>query len=285
MSDPTNPAIGLCFLIAGVIGVGSVCAGFASKAGTQDPTHIHPGKVETWYYRPLDLIGPAATFLIFVGLFGLTLATPDASYADLNAFVLVFNMGLQGVIAGGAVLIALQRTSLNTWLGLRWQHWPWLLLIAPACVLLMMIVFWGIEATGYLEWMESLGAETMQETVKMFQESNDFVLISLLAFTAVFVAPICEEIVFRGLFYPVMKKFSGPWVAAFCSGLIFAAAHGNLTVLLPLFILGILLVFVYEKTGSIWAPIAVHFCFNTVTVSIQLLMRIYKKLPITDFSP
>lgn len=285
MSDPTNPAIGLCFLIAGVIGIGSVCLRFASKAGTQGPPRIHPGKVETWYYRPLDLIGPAATFLIFVGLFGLTLVTPDVSHENLNAFALVFNMGLLGMVAGGAALIALQRTSLNTWLGLRWQHWPWLLLIAPACVLFMWSVFWGIEATGYIKWMESLGAETTQDTVKLFQESHDLVLISLLAFTAVFVAPICEEIVFRGLFYPVMKKFSGPWVAAFCSGLIFAAAHGNLTVLLPLFLLGILLVFVYEKTGSIWAPIAVHFCFNAVTVSIQLLMRFHKELPIADFSP
>lgn len=285
MSDPTNPAITLCFLIAGVVGVGSVCMRFFGNATAQGPPRILPGKVETWFYRPLDLIGPTLIFFIFVGLFVLTLVMPDTSYEDLSASALTFNIGLQGLIAGGMALIALQRASLNTWLGLRWQHWPWLFLIAPSCVLLMWGVFWGIEATGYTKWMESLGAETIQDTVKLFQESNDFVLIGLLAFTAVFVAPICEEIIFRGLFYPVMKKFSGPWVAAFCSGLIFAAAHGNLTVLLPLFILGVLLVFVYEKTGSIWTPIAVHFCFNAVTVSIQLLMRFYEEMPITDFSP
>ena len=285
MSDPTNPIIALCFLTAGAIGVGSVCLRLARNASAQGPPGILPGKVETWYYRPLDLIGPVLILGIFFGLFALTLAMPDTSYKDLSAFALVFNIGLQGMIAGGAALIALRRTSLNTWLGLRWEHWPWLFLIAPTCVLLMWGVFWGIEVTGYIKWMESLGAETIQDTVKLFQESNDIALIGLLAFTAVFVAPICEEIVFRGLFYPVMKKFSGPWVAAVCSGLIFAAAHGNLTVLLPLFILGVLLVFVYEKTGSIWTPIAVHFCFNGVTVSIQLLMRLYKDLPIAHFSP
>jgi len=284
MSDPTNPVIALCFLIAVVIGVASVSVRLISRADTQSPPRILPGKVDTWFYRPLDLIGPALIFSIFLGLFLISLSMPAISHEDLNASALIFNIGLQGMIAGGMVLIALQRTTLMKWLGLRWQGWPSVFFIAPAAVLLMWGVFWGIEASGYIKWMESLGAETLQDTVKLFQESNDFALIGLLSFTAIIVAPICEEIVFRGLFYPVMKKFSGPWVAAFCSGLIFAAAHGNLTVLLPLFILGVLLVFIYEKTGSIWAPIAVHFCFNAATVSIQLLMRL-KEVPIAHFSP
>jgi membrane protease YdiL (CAAX protease family) len=34
-----------------------------------------------------------------------------------------------------------------------------------------------------------------------------------------------------------------------------------------------LLVRVYEKTGSLWAPIAVHFCFNSATVIVQIAAR------------
>jgi membrane protease YdiL (CAAX protease family) len=38
-------------------------------------------------------------------------------------------------------------------------------------------------------------------------------------------------------------------------------------------LLGVILALAYEKTGSIWAPIGIHFFFNSVTVLIQLAMR------------
>jgi membrane protease YdiL (CAAX protease family) len=97
-----------------------------------------------------------------------------------------------------------------------------------------------------------------------------------MAFAAVIAAPFCEEIVFRGYFYPVMKKFGGMSVATLSSSLVFASAHGSVTALLPLFIFGCVLVFLYEKTGSLWAPIAAHLCFNGATVLVQLVVRYYE---------
>jgi membrane protease YdiL (CAAX protease family) len=43
--------------------------------------------------------------------------------------------------------------------------------------------------------------------------------------------------------------------------------------LLPLFVFGLVLVALYEFTGSIWAPVAVHFLFNAATVVVQMLLR------------
>jgi membrane protease YdiL (CAAX protease family) len=40
-----------------------------------------------------------------------------------------------------------------------------------------------------------------------------------------------------------------------------------------LFLFGGLLVLLYEKTGSLWAPVSVHFCFNSATVVVQFLAR------------
>jgi membrane protease YdiL (CAAX protease family) len=127
--------------------------------------------------------------------------------------------------------------------------------------------------------MESLGVETVQDTVKLLQESDDPLVLALMVFTAVIVAPVCEEVVFRGYLYPVLKKFGGIAVATLCSALIFAAAHGSVTALLPLFLFGALLVFLYEKTGSLWAPIAAHLCFNGATVVVQFAVR-YSEIPI-----
>ena len=134
-----------------------------------------------------------------------------------------------------------------------------------------------------MEWISSFGVETVQDTVKLLQNSDDPRILALMGFAAVVAAPLCEEIVFRGYLYPAAKKFNGPWVAGICSSLVFAGAHGNLAALLPLFIFGCVLVVVYEKTGSIWAPIAVHCCFNIATVITQLLDR-YHHVPLNSTS-
>ena len=147
----------------------------------------------------------------------------------------------------------------------------------------MWLFFAGLQVVGLMEWIKSLGVETVQETVKLLQEADDPIVIGLMTFAAIVAAPLCEEIIFRGYLYPATKKFSGPWVAGICSALVFAAAHGNLAALLPLFVFGCLLVFLYEKTGSLWAPIGVHFLFNSATVMVEMIARHYP-LPV-DAAP
>ena len=79
------------------------------------------------------------------------------------------------------------------------------------------------------------------EAVTLFREGKDPVLLVLMAFAAVIVAPLCEEVVFRGYVYPVAKKFTGARAGALFSALVFAAAHGNVAALVPLFVFGLAL--------------------------------------------
>lgn len=256
-------------------GVSDVYAPPLPPEGLALPPGLPVGRVPVWFYRPSDLAGAGFVFLIFAGLFLASQGVPPNDTAALTPPVLLVNIGFQFGIAGIVAVLALRRSSLVGWLGLRWASWQWVLLIAPGAVVFMWLVFGGLQVSGYVEWMESLGVETMQDTVKLLQESKDPLVLGLMAAAAVIVAPLCEEIVFRGYFYPVMKKFAGVWPAAICSAMVFAAAHGNLTALLPLFIFGGVLVLIYEKTGSIWAPMAVHFCFNSATVIVQMVARHY----------
>lgn len=243
------------------------------------PPDLPAGKVPVWFYQPIDLVGAAVVFMVFSGLFLMSAGTPQDRVARLDPATLLVNIGFQFVIAGIVTILATRRVAVVSWLGLRWPSWHWVILIAPGAVVFMWMVFGGLQWSGYVKWMESLGVETVQDTVKLLQKSDDPRILGLMAFAAVVAAPICEEIVFRGFFYPVMKKFAGVWPAALCSALVFAAAHGNLAALLPLFIFGGVLVFIYEKTGSIWAPMAVHCCFNGATVVLQMAARYYH-LPI-----
>lgn len=228
----------------------------------------------TWYYRRLDLIGIGIIFLLFFLLALAGFGAAAETEARITPEVLIVSIGVQFLFAGIATACMVRRVNPIAWLGLRWPGWPWLLLIAPLTVLAMWTLFAGLQFSGYMEWMERLGVEQVQDTVKLLQTTKDPFVLALMAFAAVVAAPLCEEVVFRGYLYPVAKRFTGPWIAAACSALVFSAAHGSLMALLPLFIFGLVLVLLYEKTGSLWAPVAVHFTFNGATVAVQMVLRL-----------
>lgn len=82
------------------------------------------------------------------------------------------------------------------------------------------------------------------------------------------VAPLVEEIFFRGFLFQGFRQKYG-WVnGMLLSSAIFAAAHLNLVVLIPTFILGSLLAYLYHRSNSIWPGVIVHFLVNTFALSV-----------------
>ena len=78
--------------------------------------------------------------------------------------------------------------------------------------------------------------------------------------------PICEELVFRGLVYKRIRENSTCVAAMLYSSLLFGVFHANFVQMLYGFFLGVVLVWVYEKYGSIWAPITAHIVMNILSV-------------------
>ncbi len=287
MSDDPTLLVLTCAFGAGVV-VFLLAAGWKrlaaerseARIGISEHTPLPPplppaGRVPVWIYRPLDLLGALLVFGVFAGLVLLAVSVAGDKELTLDANTLASNIGFQFAMAGLVALTIMSRCGPVKWLGLRWPSWPWVFLLAPGAVLFMWLVAGGLYYAGYVEWMESMGVETTQDTVKLLRETNDPVTLGLMAFAAVVAAPLCEEIVFRGYLYPLLKKYGGITAAAFCTSLVFAAAHGHLTAIVPLFIFGVVLVLLYEKTGSLWAPIAAHFCFNGATVGVTFAARYY----------
>jgi membrane protease YdiL (CAAX protease family) len=238
-----------------------------------------PG-VSTAAYRPLDFLWMGALFLLFfqLGMSQATTAGPT-DYSRISVMVLILSAAFQFFLAGITIAIVAWRVRPVAWLGLKWSKWPHALWIGPSVVAGMWLTLVTLQAGGYMKWMEALGAETVQDTVKFFQHSQDKLALGAMAVAAVIVAPLCEEIVFRGYLYPAAKRFTGPATAMFCSALLFSLAHGSLAMLLPLFLLGFAFAWIYERTGSLWAPIFAHFCVNGSTVLIQFAVR-YFDLPV-----
>lgn len=84
------------------------------------------------------------------------------------------------------------------------------------------------------------------------------------------VAPVVEEIFFRGFFYRALRSRLGVLAAALLDGLVFGVIHFNfegadgLLLLPPLALLGVIYCLVYERTGSLFAVIGMHALNNTL---------------------
>ncbi len=81
---------------------------------------------------------------------------------------------------------------------------------------------------------------------------------------AVVVAPGLEEIVFRGIIFAGFASRWHPVLAAAVSSLAFAFLHGQVNVAIYTFLLGLALCWLYQKSGSIWPGIVLHFANNLI---------------------
>ena len=113
--------------------------------------------------------------------------------------------------------------------------------------------------------------EQLQKVVKTLLESDNTALKVVLGLSAILVAPLVEEIIFRGYLYAVIKRYTGCFFAAITTSLLFAVVHGNLPGIMPLFTLALILTLAYELTGCLWVPILAHALFNLIQVGLMLI--------------
>ena len=101
-------------------------------------------------------------------------------------------------------------------------------------------------------------------------------LLVAIAVSAIIIAPIAEELIFRGYLYPVVKRFTDRWFASIFSGVFFGVIHFNVMGLPILALMGFILAVIYEKSGSLWVPIGCHAAFNATSVGLMLISRAYE---------
>lgn len=91
---------------------------------------------------------------------------------------------------------------------------------------------------------------------------------ALAVLVAVIIGPIIEEIFFRGFMYPAFKRVFGVWPAIIISSVIFGVFHADPWLMAPIALMGVALAYLYEKEGTLAAPIAFHALNNLVSVII-----------------
>lgn len=152
-----------------------------------------------------------------------------------------------------------------------WAAFVHLLAVWP--IVLAMIIATMKIGQVITQWSSGQDFKMPQhEALKEMTEYSSVSLGILLAFLAVVVAPLVEEMIFRGLFQTMFRSYlDRPWLAIVLTSALFAAVHANGTHWPALFVLSIGLGYAYEKSGSLFRSIFMHAMFNGIAILGALL--------------
>ena len=131
--------------------------------------------------------------------------------------------------------------------------------LALGCGLLV-IAYLFIMAHNII--LSLLGVTTQGETIyKVFGSLNSPIWLVLVG---IVLAPFVEEMFFRGFLFAGFRQRFGWKKAALLSSIFFALAHLQPAALIPTFILGYLLAYIFHKANSLWPGIILHFLVNSI---------------------
>ena len=105
-----------------------------------------------------------------------------------------------------------------------------------------------------------------QQVVELFKQLRAPGTIWFFSIFAACIAPIAEETIFRVFLFNVAMRYGGFWVGAIVSGVCFGAVHGDPYAFVPLALGGVLLCYIYYRSGSAFASMISHGLFNAVTL-------------------
>ncbi len=112
-----------------------------------------------------------------------------------------------------------------------------------------------------------------QYVLLMFKEETHVPSLIYMGIFTAFLSPFLEEIFFRGFAYGVFKKRLGISWGIVASAIFFAYIHTNPASFFPIFCLGILLAYLYEKSGSLVPSIIVHIIHNSLSLFFLLFIK------------
>ena len=161
--------------------------------------------------------------------------------------------------------------------------WGLVLAVAVWPVATLVLVPLSLHAVEFLcHWMWDLSYTAEAHTLlREMSDNNTTGHLLLVIILAAVVAPLTEEILFRGLLQSWLAgMFRSRWIAIAASAGIFSLFHlaarenaavgeislARVETIPALFVLGLVLGYAYEKSGSLWRPIMIHLVFNGLSL-------------------
>ncbi|WP_341348192.1 type II CAAX endopeptidase family protein [Paenibacillus sp. FSL H3-0469] len=220
-----------------------------SSPSLSEQPHTRPGWPEILTALSLYMIG-----VVILGVWMLQI--PDEQ-AILRINIGGAGNGLIGFIALFAAY-ALRIRNLRAF-GFRMTERKWLLV----AVVIGIAAFGGcfvIEGI-YYHFITEINTQADFQTAAQGGPLSMFILL----ITGAILTPLSEEFVFRGVIANALNRY-GPWAGIVGSAAIFGVVHGFTVILLDAFMVGVLVAYLFRKTGSIWPGVVVHIVYNSLNL-------------------
>ncbi|HEY7087449.1 MAG TPA: CPBP family intramembrane glutamic endopeptidase [Tepidisphaeraceae bacterium] len=209
-------------------------------------------------------------------------STQPLSYTPYETVIL----GVIGSCAVALTIIAsniLVRPGGLRRLGLGERALPRGLLIGVAASLIVIPLVYGSAMATQKVW-DALGLEypTAHPLLRiMDQQHSDALLRSMVIISAILLAPLSEELLFRAQLQTAFRytldntatRALPALAAVLLTSAVFTLFHGEFWMMPPIFLLSLILGWVYERTRNLWATIVIHACFNASSVAYFLWQR------------
>jgi len=122
-------------------------------------------------------------------------------------------------------------------------------------------------------WAAALALDQQQDLPEELGADGPLLNVLAVVVLVTVVAPLGEELFFRGFFFGALRNWRGPWLGALITGIVFGAIHLGSSpagYVVPLMILGAGLCLLYEWTGSLYPAIALHALNNAIALGANL---------------
>jgi membrane protease YdiL (CAAX protease family) len=177
-----------------------------------------------------------------------------------------WSSSILGVIQYGVIVVLLYLLTLGldrrSFLAFRRPTSWWLAVAIAAITLVAVFIVSGI--VGLFG-----NPEKEQGLIPQHWDSSRIAPFAAFAFVVVVVAPIVEEIQFRGVGYGLLERF-GATAAVLLVGLAFALVHGLIAGFPVILVFGTGLAFLRSRTNSIYPCILLHASFNAVGLLVGI---------------
>ena len=210
----------------------------------------------------------AAQFLCFflgATAIGLLQKVGVTGFKNDNDFgcILLMTLSFQGATwILMAIFFRMHDLSWGEGIGLKNGNLRSALLLALAMFIVVLPVTYVLQEVS-VTLMEKIHWMPKEEpAVTLLMGATSWASAVYLGFFAVVLAPVAEEFIFRGVLFPFVKQLGFPKTAWIGISLLFALIHATATIFIPLFVLALALTWLYEKTGTLMAPIFAHALFN-----------------------
>ncbi len=237
-------------------------------------TEAEPPRLSPWNLWDVVLVSAGALAVFILAFAGLQVyfmaAELDLNDENLAIWTSILLGALEGVALLGAVyFLGLRRKNL-AWsaVGLKPASGTWWMIAGFLSLL-------AIPLTGLI----ALGVQLLLD-LPLENPQLEFIAPSGFSWTGLIgmfimgglVAPLAEEVFFRGLLYRWLRGRWGIWVGVIVSSLIFGLLHGEISIVVATAFLGAMMALVYEYSGSLWMPLMIHVANNGVKILLLYVM-------------